>query len=908
MLTTLQTRLKKAVRWLPVALLPFATQAQAQTLNYSPANAVNVAGTFTDISATGTAIATANTDDANSAAQPIGFTFNFNGTAFTQFVLNTNGLIRLGAAAPSVANLFFTQDFSPTQTAVDPIGSTNAADRNLLIPFNIDLVSGTSPAEYSVATTGTAGSRVCTVQWKNVSDKAGTGTDTAPTQYSNFTFQLKMYEGSNNVEFVYGPATASTGAATSRFPTVGIKGANATSSVLGNKPTGAAAWSTTVFINGPYGTSTHNFRNATLPDVGRTYRFAPTVLLNNDAAVTALYTLGKVSSTYGSPVTAQVVVSNLGSSAQTALPVTLTVSGATTFSSTQTIPTLASGASTTLTFTYPVTGTSGTNTVTAAVTAPDDLATNDSKTTTQTISAADMSYIVGTTFTGGAGVQSAGNVLVARYTANGSAGLNVVTPTFAGVATAGSTYQVVVYSANATTGLPGTVLYTSPSRPRPTAAAGAVVADAVTLPSIPVTNTFFVGVKTIGAENIGLAYQTESPLRSGTFLFTTNGTTFTDLSTSTLPARLAIDVTLGATPTCAVATGLSVSSITATSASLSFTPSATATSYTVTYTAGTTTTTVTPAPTASPVALTGLTPNTTYTVSVVTNCAGGQTSGAVTTTFTTAPAPPPFATLPFSESFEGPWINNLGTRDIPSASWRNTPATGNNSFRRNDDGASATWSLASGGAYTPASSAGTYSARFHTYFSATGTQGTLDLYLNLSAVGIKRLNFDYINPTGADKLEVLLSTDGGNTFAATPLLSLATNTAFSAKQVTIPGNSATTVLRFRATSDFGDDDLGFDNVQVSIVTANRNEALAATVNLYPNPAHRTFQLDVPAGSLHAASATLINALGQVVQQRELNLPATGGTASFDVSKLAAGVYSLQLKTGETLVVKRVVVE
>ena len=93
-----------------------------------------------------------------------------------------------------------------------------------------------------------------------------------------------------------------------------------------------------------------------------------------------------------------------------------------------------------------------------------------------------------------------------------------------------------------------------------------------------------------------------------------------------------------------------------------------------------------------------------------------------------------------------------------------------------------------------------------------------------------------------------------------------------------------------------------------VVTATRSEALAATVGLYPNPAHGAFAVQVPAGPLATATATLHNALGQVVQTRPLGLPAAGGTASFDVRGLAPGVYTLQLLTGETLVVKRVVLE
>jgi len=93
-----------------------------------------------------------------------------------------------------------------------------------------------------------------------------------------------------------------------------------------------------------------------------------------------------------------------------------------------------------------------------------------------------------------------------------------------------------------------------------------------------------------------------------------------------------------------------------------------------------------------------------------------------------------------------------------------------------------------------------------------------------------------------------------------------------------------------------------------VVTATSTAALAAQVGLYPNLAHGAFAVTVSAGPLASATATLYNALGQVVQSRPLHLPATGGTASFDVRGLPAGVYSLQLLSGETLVVKRVVVE
>ncbi|HEX8656173.1 MAG TPA: hypothetical protein VF690_01490, partial [Hymenobacter sp.] len=206
---------------------------------------MNTTTTYADLGTNGTAIATANTDDANSAVQDIGFSFTYNGTAFTQFVLNTNGLIKLGNAVPSTAALYYDGD-----QGVDPLNPTAGAPHtNLLMPFNMDLQQGTAPAEYRVQTTGTAPNRVCTIQWKNVSDKPYPGVGGEPTQYANFSFQVKLYEN-GNVEFVYGAATASASVATDKYPNVGLKGnsTEANQIVLATKPSDAA-WSSAGFIN-----------------------------------------------------------------------------------------------------------------------------------------------------------------------------------------------------------------------------------------------------------------------------------------------------------------------------------------------------------------------------------------------------------------------------------------------------------------------------------------------------------------------------------------------------------------------------------------------------------------------------------------------------------------------------------
>ncbi|RYY20534.1 MAG: hypothetical protein EOO36_03090 [Cytophagaceae bacterium] len=245
--------------------------AQAQTLGQTVAGATNVAGTYTDLGTTGTAITTANTDNANSTAQDIGFSFSYRGVLYTQFVLNTNGLIRLGSAAPSAAAMYI--DPNTPIVGVDPVGSLSAADVNLLMPFNLDLIAGTGGTEYRVATTGATGSRVCTIQWKNVADKAGTSSGSAQ-QYSNISFQAKLYEAGGTVEFVYGAATASAAAANLRSVNVGLKGATTGSSqlLLATKAS-PSAWSATTFRNTAYGFNTHDIDKTALPTAGRTYRF-----------------------------------------------------------------------------------------------------------------------------------------------------------------------------------------------------------------------------------------------------------------------------------------------------------------------------------------------------------------------------------------------------------------------------------------------------------------------------------------------------------------------------------------------------------------------------------------------------------------------------------------------------------
>jgi GEVED domain/Secretion system C-terminal sorting domain len=201
---------------------------------------------------------------------------------------------------------------------------------------------------------------------------------------------------------------------------------------------------------------------------------------------------------------------------------------------------------------------------------------------------------------------------------------------------------------------------------------------------------------------------------------------------------------------------------------------------------------------------------------LVTCPAGG--SAVASNTVTVNVTSPAAAALPYTQGFET-WATNAcsGTTSIPANEWASSPNTGNNSWRRNDQGSSASWSFLGDDPApfdAPLSTEGVSSARFHSYGASAGLTGTLDLYLNCSVGGGSlQLSFDYRNPTGTDILQVFLSTNGGASF--TQLGSnLGTSSAWSTRNFLFTSSSANTILRFRATSDFGNDDIGMDNLIV----------------------------------------------------------------------------------------------
>ena len=184
-----------------------------------------------------------------------------------------------------------------------------------------------------------------------------------------------------------------------------------------------------------------------------------------------------------------------------------------------------------------------------------------------------------------------------------------------------------------------------------------------------------------------------------------------------------------------------------------------------------------------------------------------------------------YATIPFMEGFDSIWVSKYDTNDVPTAYWSNTPAFGNNSWRRDDDTISGNWTQGTNGAYTPTGADGSiHSARFHSWWAANNANGILDLFVDLSPTGNKLLDFWYINTSGNDSLSVYLSTDGGTSFSFIQKITVA---ATWTKNIITIGTvqSSTGIIRFRAVSDNAQTDIGLDQVQVYLSPAEDMTAL-----------------------------------------------------------------------------------
>jgi hypothetical protein len=145
--------------------------------------------TWIDISATGTNVTPALTDDSVSGAIPIGFTFNYGGVGYTQLYIASNGMLFFSPTAPTGA--WWTN--TTVATAQASYGITNA-----LMAYWDDLNPGGVAGRIKYQTLGTVPDRQFVVSYLAVPTYPITGSNTLQAVLNENGTILYNYQATND--------------------------------------------------------------------------------------------------------------------------------------------------------------------------------------------------------------------------------------------------------------------------------------------------------------------------------------------------------------------------------------------------------------------------------------------------------------------------------------------------------------------------------------------------------------------------------------------------------------------------------------------------------------------------------------------------------------------------------------
>lgn len=215
--------------------------AQVSTYSFSQS-----AGTYSPISG-GTVLGVPGNDDTSFPNNPIGFTFWYNGAAYTNFSVNSNGFIALGGAVNSSYNALST-------------GSTN----NVVAALSADIQGDATTGDLRFQTIGTAPNRTLVVQWTNYDDFPSSSSSDV------YNFQIRLSESNYNVDVVYGNTSSLQLAGLFEVGLRGNTNADFNNRQVSN---GLHTWATSVA--GAANTSTCEMNSTLAPVNGQTYTWAP---------------------------------------------------------------------------------------------------------------------------------------------------------------------------------------------------------------------------------------------------------------------------------------------------------------------------------------------------------------------------------------------------------------------------------------------------------------------------------------------------------------------------------------------------------------------------------------------------------------------------------------------------------
>ena len=253
------------------------------------------------------------TDDENYNSIDLGFNFNFAGDFFSSVALSANGFLVLGGRST-----YGWQDVADDNANGNIFAPRNPAPVGQIAVIGgfVADIRGRAEASLGYSQLGVAPNRQFVAQWTKFRRYQFGGENS-----DSLNFQIRLYEGSNKIEFIYGNIVFDP--AFDRTVQVGIRG-NSISDVFNLT---AASWPLAIRASTPAATlaATANV----FPTSGLTFSFTPIPPTPNDLGVLSIVAPrpDQTSCLLGLQETVRVVVRNYGSSPQTSAPISYSLNG-----------------------------------------------------------------------------------------------------------------------------------------------------------------------------------------------------------------------------------------------------------------------------------------------------------------------------------------------------------------------------------------------------------------------------------------------------------------------------------------------------------------------------------------------------------------------------------------------------
>lgn len=216
----------------------------------------------------GTVHGTSTNDDQQFLNIPIGFFIAYNGSSYNTVGISANGYIWFGPSAPATTN------YTPISSASVATAFVCAFARNL------ESRSAAGGGELRTRLTGTAPTRIFTIQWKNYQRFTTGVSDNGDI----FNFQIRLHEYNQRIEIIYGVMSTNT----SSTAQVGMRG-SVNTNFMNRAVNATNIWNNS--IAGTANTSIASYTPTRMPASGQTYRWTPTSLLGSSLAGGALDTV-----------------------------------------------------------------------------------------------------------------------------------------------------------------------------------------------------------------------------------------------------------------------------------------------------------------------------------------------------------------------------------------------------------------------------------------------------------------------------------------------------------------------------------------------------------------------------------------------------------------------------------------